>query len=525
MASNGAISAINNRGNLSTVLKDVTSSDAMKGYVVSGVTAGLTAGVYDKWTGTQTGTSTALPNSGAVATVSPLSTWQGVGQFTANQVLQNGTSLLVDRALGGEARLGDALQSSLANAFAAYGFNLVGDISKNRFAEGGITKIGLHALMGGLAAEASGGDFRTGALAAGVNEALLDSLAKNYADMPDDQKKGLLVMNSQLLGVLAASVQSNADADSLQTGAWVAKNATQYNYLGDHQKAQRAKELEESKDSLETLRINTKWELIDAGQDASFAGGAVVGVPEGLLDTVKGILEVAVSPIETYQALRSVLESGDVLGNVSDAVKQSYIARIDNLEAEYERAGAGGSFNAGRETGKLISDVVALGTGVGGALKSGALLVEKVTAKVVKVELAGAKGGTALSNDVLVETRIGNGTKGQGSGNKVDQLPNQQVVGADGKPIPVYSERPNGPYATQEFPSTSVAHGFPDVVDNYANSATKFSLSNGSSLYQASGSYNGVAGRFEWIVDPKLGGVTHRMFVPNGTVNGIPVKP
>lgn len=86
-------------------------------------------------------------------------------------------------------------------------------------------------------------------------------------------------------------------------------------------------------------------------------------------------------------------------------------------------------------------------------------------------------------------------------------------------------ERLNGPYATQEFPSTSVAHGFPDIVDNYANSATKFPLNNGSSLYQASGSYNGVSGRFEWIVDPKLGGVTHRMFVPNGTVNGIPVKP
>ena len=38
-------------------------------------------------------------------------------------------------------------------------------------------------------------------------------------------------MNSQLLGVLAASVQSNADADSLQTGAWVAQNMTQYNFL------------------------------------------------------------------------------------------------------------------------------------------------------------------------------------------------------------------------------------------------------------------------------------------------------
>jgi filamentous hemagglutinin len=244
MASNGAISTINNRGNLSAVFKDVTSSDAMRGYVVSGVTAGLTAGFYDDWTSTQTGTTTALPNSGVVTSASPLSTWQGVGQFTANQVLQNGTSAILTKALGGEASLGDALQSSLANAFAAYGFNMIGDVSKNRFADGGITKIGLHALMGGLAAEAAGGDFRTGALAAGVNEALVDSLAKQYASMPEDKRKGLLVMSSQLIGVLAASVDSDADGESLQTGAWVAGNATQYNWLlhGEIEAADKARE-------------------------------------------------------------------------------------------------------------------------------------------------------------------------------------------------------------------------------------------------------------------------------------------
>ncbi len=244
MASNGAISTINNRGNLSAVFKDVTSSDAMRGYVVSGVTAGLTAGFYDDWTSTQTGTTTALPNSGVVTSASPLSTWQGVGQFTANQVLQNGTSAILTKALGGEASLGDALQSSLANAFAAYGFNMIGDVSKNRFADGGITKIGLHALMGGLAAEAAGGDFRTGALAAGVNEALVDSLAKQYASMPEDKRKGLLVMSSQLIGVLAASVDSDADGKSLQTGAWVAGNATQYNWLlhGEIEAADKARE-------------------------------------------------------------------------------------------------------------------------------------------------------------------------------------------------------------------------------------------------------------------------------------------
>ncbi|HCW0436306.1 TPA: hypothetical protein OW414_006431, partial [Pseudomonas aeruginosa] len=38
-------------------------------------------------------------------------------------------------------------------------------------------------------------------------------------------------MSSQLIGVLAASTQGDADAKSLQTGAWVAGNATQHNYL------------------------------------------------------------------------------------------------------------------------------------------------------------------------------------------------------------------------------------------------------------------------------------------------------
>ncbi|HFF2282461.1 TPA: DUF637 domain-containing protein, partial [Pseudomonas aeruginosa] len=205
VASNGAISTINNRGNLGDVVKDVTSSDALRGYVVAGTTAGLTAGVYDKWTSTQTGTSTALPNTGAVAPAAGLGTWQGVGQFTSNQLLQNGTSVLLDRALGGKGSLGDALQNSLANAFAAYGFKLIGDTTHGVLDDGSLGKIGLHALMGGLAAEAVGGDFRTGALAAGVNEALVNSLAKQYASLPIDDKKGLLIMSSQLIGVLAAS--------------------------------------------------------------------------------------------------------------------------------------------------------------------------------------------------------------------------------------------------------------------------------------------------------------------------------
>ena len=240
-ASTATISTINNKGNVGAALKETFNSDNLKNYVVAGTTAGLTAGLYNEWTGTQTGGSTALTdstsgalaNGGKVTVSNPggLSSLQGVGQFAANQALQNTTSAVLNKALGRDGSLGDALQSSLANTFAAFGFNLVGDIGQaNNLQEGGLTKIGLHAVMGGLAAEAAGGDFKTGALAAGVNEALIDHLAAQYAEMPKDKRDALLAMNSQLIGVLSTAIQDpDADAEKLQTGSWVAQYSTQYN--------------------------------------------------------------------------------------------------------------------------------------------------------------------------------------------------------------------------------------------------------------------------------------------------------
>jgi filamentous hemagglutinin len=234
MASTGAISTVNNRGNLALVVKDVTSSDALRGYAVSGVTAGLTQGLFDGWMGTETGPPGAIQNGGNVLTSSNLTRLESMGRFAGNQLLQNGTSTVLDRALGGDSSLSDALRSSLANTFAAAGFGLIGDVTLPEqldWKDGSLGKIALHAVMGGLAAEAAGGDFKTGALAAGVNEALVDSLASAYGAMDSDTKKSLLVMNSQVIGVLATAAQGGDEQD-MQTGAWVAGNATQHNYLG-----------------------------------------------------------------------------------------------------------------------------------------------------------------------------------------------------------------------------------------------------------------------------------------------------
>lgn len=243
MTSNAAISTINNRGNLGAVLKDITTEDALRGYAVAGITAGLTNGLYDGWVGTETGTAGAIQNGGKVIANGGLSTLEGIGRFAGNQLLQNGTSTVLDRALGGDSSFSDALRSSLANTFAAAGFNLVGDLTAPGewdFKDGSPVKVAMHAVMGGLAAEAAGGDFKTGALAAGVNELLVDSLSDIYGKMDPDQKKSLLVMNSQVIGVLAAAAQGG-DEKALQTGAWVAGTATSYNYL-NHAEANERRE-------------------------------------------------------------------------------------------------------------------------------------------------------------------------------------------------------------------------------------------------------------------------------------------
>ena len=112
-----------------------------------------------------------------------------------------------------------------------------------------------------------------------------------------------------------------------------------------------------------------------------------------------------------------------------------------------------------------------------------------------------AKGVIRVPNPILGKLRIGKALK------------NDFV-----KPI-----RNNMGVIVKQFPATAKAHGFPDLIDNYAGLAKVFKLQRGAKLYQLDGSYNGVPGRFEWIV--QNGNVTHRMFVGGGTVNGIPIRP
>ena len=220
---NAVNSVISNKGNLGSTLKDITSKDAMKGYVVSGFMGGIGGAMgYDP---------TALGFD-----------WNSAGQV----VLKTGAETVVQTAFNGGS-LGDNFANNLLGSV----INIAGAVAANQIGntnlvDGSPTKIATHALLGGLKSMAMGGDFQTGALAGGANEAMVRYLAglvlpDNYnPNLPGNQQAQVnLMAMSQLLGVLAAVVTGGDP----EIAANIAANATQYNYLSHSDLERASKEL------------------------------------------------------------------------------------------------------------------------------------------------------------------------------------------------------------------------------------------------------------------------------------------
>ncbi|MBX8487687.1 DUF637 domain-containing protein [Pseudomonas cichorii] len=209
VATTATNSAISNKGDLGAVFKDVTSSDAMKGYVLSGVMAGF------------------------VPTIDPMAlNFDLAGLATVSQ------HVITEAALK-TAIMGGSLKDNLGSAALGAGISIGGALAAKKIGdftmfEGKVTKVVMHAALGGLMAEAMGGDFRSGALAAGANEMVVEYLAEkllptNVDPNSDAYKIGVskLLTASELIGALTAAA-AGGDAS---VGADVAANGTRYNYL------------------------------------------------------------------------------------------------------------------------------------------------------------------------------------------------------------------------------------------------------------------------------------------------------
>jgi filamentous hemagglutinin len=181
-----AISAVNNKGNLLDATKEITSGDGLKSILQASLTGGLAGNNI------------------------PL-------RMIVNAGLKGGS--FKDNLVDGSIELA-------ANVLAASIYSAVGD---QLIFEGLPVKMAVHALVGGLIAEAMGGDFRTAALAAGANEAFVSTLGEKV--FPGVVHEQVLAMTSELLGMTVAAALGGSDKDQ-QVAGWVAGQATANNYLG-----------------------------------------------------------------------------------------------------------------------------------------------------------------------------------------------------------------------------------------------------------------------------------------------------
>ena len=207
LASQAAVSLVNNKGDLGAVFKEMGSAATLKSLATSLVTAGILQG--------------AGLTSGGTDFASRL-------QDGATRAL---VSSLVSTAING-GDLGDNLKNSLLNAAvgAVSGelFEQIGDLAGGKviegftMEEGDLRKVMLHAVVGCAAAAASKGDCTAGAIGAGLQELGGDAF-KQVFDDPERQ-----IMLSGLVSATAVML-TGGDANAVNMANDIAQQANRNN--------------------------------------------------------------------------------------------------------------------------------------------------------------------------------------------------------------------------------------------------------------------------------------------------------
>ncbi|PYC13428.1 hemagglutinin [Pseudomonas jessenii] len=211
LATTGVTSTINNKGDLGAAFKETFSAGSLKNAAIAGFTAGMLDYADTNWFaagGSKTANILTTSNITDVAI-----------RTTGRAIISSGISTTIGGGSFGD-NFGAALLGEASSVAMATGFNWVGD-NTIKFPDGSVEKVVAHALMGGLISQVMGGDFATGAAAAGLNEAAMNVLVDFVGD-----NKELHQMLSQLTGLVGAA----AVGGDFQLGADIAGSATRYNH-------------------------------------------------------------------------------------------------------------------------------------------------------------------------------------------------------------------------------------------------------------------------------------------------------
>ena len=264
-----------------------------------------------------------------------------------------------------------------------------------------------------IEAQVNGGRAAHGAISAAGAELLAPQIAsilygKSEADLTPDEKADVISMASLAGGIAGALMNGKSEGVEIigntAINAQIAENTVTNNYLSEWQEKQRDEEFAACNGSLRCeLKTGVYWELVSAGQDTAYGAGLAASIPVGIFETVKGLAEIAVHPIDSLNAIKTLIQEG----NFTEAMKQSYANRIDKMIVEYEKAGAEGAFKAGLEAGQLLQETAGILAGGAGLAKVGTKFTKAVVtfAKGEKTAVAVVKGSaSSTASDIASNT-------------------------------------------------------------------------------------------------------------------------
>ena len=244
-----SIRAINNRGDIGKVLKELGSAQTAKNLAIAMVSAGLTTGI----TGTET-FKDLLPKGNDLAA--------RLGQQAAYQAVNAGAGVITDTVIQGrslDASLRDRLVSAAVGAGAAVTANEIG----MAYASGSLDPVShkiVHAALGCAVGAANGGSCGAGAVGATLAETTAEIMGKALSEgreLTTDERKSILA-GSRVAAIIGAAVlggnERSADA--------AATNAVTNNYLTAKQLAQLIKETDECNGEPSCIKdVNEKYSV------------------------------------------------------------------------------------------------------------------------------------------------------------------------------------------------------------------------------------------------------------------------
>ena len=321
--------------------------------------------------------------------------------------------------------------------------------------------------------------------------------------------------NANRIRRLASNPRRGAGAS---TGTWMSRNYTQ-------------KALSSKKPGLLTTRRVSNSVLASGGKRRA----AVQSSAKSVVSTGVGKMQTWVSVQATGHSLTSRLAA--TRGGTRAAAKRSALygqARRDRdrqmelfcTTAEYFGAPGKKNFDSDPHT---TLDIM--------GMASGPLEPVGIAADLLNAVLYAIEGdwGNAATSGVAVVPVLGLGVAGGRLAVRTESLAKEVLSGSArvGEIVeievtnPVTSNIRSGKALWKSADESDAQHYFPRIVDNHALDGSSFTLTGGDgverTLYQVEGSLNGKEGIFEWIVDPDPAkGVTHRRFIPGGSITGNP---